>query len=67
MIMSACMMLDYLGEKSISQKIQNAIAKVVEEGKVQCYDMKKMRGTPEVVKQGAASTKQMADAIIAKL
>ena len=67
MIMSACMMLDHLGEKEISNKIQKAIAEVIEEGKVQCYDMKKMRGTPDVVKQGAASTKEMADAIIAKL
>jgi len=40
---------------------------VIEEGKVQSYDMKKMRGTQEVIHQGAASTRQMADAIIAKL
>ena len=43
------------------------IAEVVEEGKVQCYDMKKMRGSVDSVKLGAASTTQMADAIIAKL
>ena len=67
MIMSACMMLDYIGEKEISNKIQKAIAEVVEEGKVQCYDMKKMRGSEDAVKLGAASTTQMADAIIAKL
>ena len=67
MIMSACMMLDYIGEKEISNKIQKAIAEVVEEGKVQCYDMKKMRGSVDSVKLGAASTTQMADAIIAKL
>jgi 3-isopropylmalate dehydrogenase len=67
MIMSACMMLDYLGEKAISAKIQKAIAAVVAEGKVQSYDMKKLRGSQDAIKQGAASTKQMADAIIAKL
>ncbi|MCX6230218.1 MAG: isocitrate/isopropylmalate family dehydrogenase [Bacteroidetes bacterium] len=67
MIMSACMMLDYLGEKAISDKIQKAIATVVEEGKVQSYDMKKLRGSQDAINQGAASTKQMADAIIAKL
>jgi len=67
MIMSACMMLDHLGEKEISEKIQKAIAEVIEEGKVQSYDMKKMRGTPDVIHQGAASTRQMADAIIEKL
>jgi 3-isopropylmalate dehydrogenase len=29
--------------------------------------MMKMRGTPDVIKKGAASTKEMADAIIEKL
>ena len=67
MVMSACMMLDYIGEKEISEKIQKAIAIVVEEGKVQSYDMMKLRGSQDAIKQGAASTKQMADAIIAKL
>jgi 3-isopropylmalate dehydrogenase len=67
MFMSACMMLDYLGEKDLSQKIQNAIGEVVKEGKVKTYDMMKLRGTQEVIHQGAASTKQMTDAIIAKL
>ena len=66
MVMSACMMLDYLGEKAISAKIQDAIAKVVEEGKVQSYDMMKLRGSQNAINQGAASTKQMADAIISK-
>ena len=67
MIMSACMMLDHIGEIEISKKIQKACADVVAEGEVKCYDMKKMRGTADVIHQGAASTKQMADAIIAKL
>ncbi len=67
MIMSACMMLDHIGEPKISEKIQNAIAKVVEEGKVKTYDMMKLPGTPDAVAKGAASTQQMADAIIAKL
>jgi 3-isopropylmalate dehydrogenase len=43
------------------------VAKVVAEGKVKAYDMMKMSGKQEVVEQGAASTKQMTDAIIAKL
>jgi 3-isopropylmalate dehydrogenase len=67
MVMSACMMLDYIGEKEISAKIQKAIAAVVEEGKVQSYDMMKLRGSQDAINQGAASTTQMADAIIAKL
>lgn len=67
MIDSACMMLDYLGEAEISAKIHRAVAEVVQDGMVKTYDMMKLRGCPEVIKQGAASTIQMADAIIAKL
>jgi isocitrate dehydrogenase (NAD+) len=64
MIESACMMLDYIGEKKISSKIRKAIAEVIEEGKVRTYDMMKMAGRPEVIDNGAASTSMMADEII---
>jgi isocitrate dehydrogenase (NAD+) len=67
MILSACMMLDHIGEHEISGRIQKAVAEVVEEGKVRAYDMLKLSGSPDVINKGAASTKQMADAIIAKL
>lgn len=67
MIESACMMLDFINENEIARNIRKATAEVVEEGKVQTYDMKKMRGKEEVVENGAASTKEMADAVIAKL
>jgi 3-isopropylmalate dehydrogenase len=67
MIESACMMLDFIDENKIAARIRKAIAEVVEEGKVRTYDMMKMRGRADVVENGAASTKQMADAIIAKL
>jgi isocitrate dehydrogenase (NAD+) len=67
MIESACMMLDYLEEKEISARIKKAIADVIREGKVKTYDMMKMTGRPEVIQNGAASTSQMTDAIIAHL
>jgi 3-isopropylmalate dehydrogenase len=67
MIESACMMLDHLGEAEISGRIRQAIAGVILEGKVRTYDMLKLSGKPEVIRQGAASTKMMADAIIHKL
>jgi 3-isopropylmalate dehydrogenase len=67
MMESACMMLDHINENEISAKIRKAVAEVVEEGKVRTYDMMKMRGRADVVENGAASTKEMADAIIAKL
>ena len=67
MIESACMMLDYLGEMKISYKIRKSIADVIREGKVRTYDMMKMKGRPEVIQGGAASTIQMTEAIIAAL
>jgi isocitrate dehydrogenase (NAD+) len=67
MVMSACMMLDHIGETDMAVKIRNAIAKVVEEGKVRTYDMLKLRGSQEALNQGAASTKEIADEIIKNL
>jgi len=67
MIESACMMLDFIDEKDKAAKIRNAVAKVIKEGKVRTYDMLKMRGKPDVIKNGAATTGEMADAVIAKL
>lgn len=67
MILSACMMLEHIGETEKSQKIKNAIAKVVEEGKVKTYDMLKIKGGPDAIKNGANSTQEMTNAIISKL
>jgi len=67
MIESACMMLDFIDAQDIAQKIRKAIAKVILEGKVQTYDMKKMKGSPDVIEKGVATTTQMADAIINEL
>ena len=67
MIESACMMLDYIDENEIASKIRKAVAEVISDGKVRTYDMMKMTGRADVVEKGAASTTQMADAVIAKL
>ncbi len=67
MIASACMMLDYIGENEMAYMIRDAIAEVIAEGKIRTYDMMKMQGKPDVISEGAASTRQMADAIIQKL
>jgi 3-isopropylmalate dehydrogenase len=67
MIESAVMMLEYIGEDAIAGKIRKAVAAVIAEGKVRTYDMMKMTGKPDVVARGAASTTQMADAVIARL
>jgi 3-isopropylmalate dehydrogenase len=67
MMMSAVMMLNHIGETEMGTRIRNAIAKVIEKGEVQCYDMMKLRGGPQVINQGAATTQQMTNAVIAEL
>ncbi len=67
MILSACMMLDHLGETEKAERIRAAIAQVVQEGKVRTYDMMKLPGGPDAIAKGAASTQQMTDAILARL
>ena len=67
MFLSACMMLDHIGENEIAERIRNAIAEVIKEGKVRTYDMLKIRGGADAIEKGAATTRQMTDAVIAKL
>ena len=67
MFMSACMMLDHIGEKETADKIRKAIAKVIEEGKFRTYDMMKLRGNAEVFNYGAVSSIDLTDAVIANL
>ena len=67
MILSTCMMLDHIDETDKATRIRNAVAKVVEKGKVRAYDMLKLRGCQEILEQGAASTTEMTDEIIKNL
>ncbi len=67
MFLSACMMLDHIGETATAEKIRKAIAAVIEEGKVRTYDMMKLRGSAKVFEQGACNTQEMTDAVISKL
>ena len=67
MVLSAVMMLDWLGETEIAGKIRDAVAAVVVDGQVRCYDMLKLRGGPQAITDGAATTTQMTDAIITEL
>lgn len=67
MILSAAMMVEHVGEIDKSDRIKNAVAAVVKEGKVRTYDMMRISGGAKSISQGAASTTQMADAILARL
>lgn len=61
-LLSAVMMLKFLGEDAKAQMLEKAVAAVIEEGKFVTYDLKNNRNDPTAV-----GTSQMADAIIQKL
>lgn len=67
MFLSAVMMLEHVGEIQKAHRIRQAIAEVVQEGKVRTYDMMRVPGGPKAISQGAASTIEMTDAVLAKL
>ncbi|HLD81216.1 MAG TPA: isocitrate/isopropylmalate dehydrogenase family protein [archaeon] len=62
MILSGAMMLSYLGEREAGMKIEQAVAKVISEGKRVTYDLKAQRDDP-----GAVGTSEMAKAVIKAL
>jgi isocitrate dehydrogenase (NAD+) len=62
MILSGVMMLIHLGETEAAQRLENAVASVIAEGRDVTYDMKPTPDDPT-----AATTAGVADAIIEKL
>ncbi|MFQ5504971.1 MAG: isocitrate/isopropylmalate dehydrogenase family protein [Planctomycetota bacterium] len=62
MILSGVMMLRHIEEAGAADRLENAVAKVIAEGKDVTYDMKDDRNDPSAV-----GTQEMADAIIAAM
>jgi isocitrate dehydrogenase (NAD+) len=62
MMLSGVLMLRWIGETAAADKVENAIAAVIAEGKNVTYDLK-----PEGRQDKAVGTSQVADAIIAKM
>jgi isocitrate dehydrogenase (NAD+) len=62
MILSGVMMLRHLGELTAAERLEKAVASVVEEGKDVTYDLKPFPDDPT-----AATTSRMADAIIRRM
>jgi isocitrate dehydrogenase (NAD+) len=58
LILSGMLMLKHMGETDASTRLENAVAKVIEEGKYVTYDLKADRNDPTAV-----GTREMADAI----
>ena len=61
-MLSGVLMLRYLEEKDAADRLENAIAAVIAEGQNVTYDMKADRDN-----LSAATTSQVADAVIARL
>jgi isocitrate dehydrogenase (NAD+) len=61
-ILSAVLMLKYIGEQKKAKILEDAVASIIREGKFVTYDMKEKRSDPSAV-----GTKEMADAIIKKI
>jgi isocitrate dehydrogenase (NAD+) len=61
-MLSGVMMLRYLEEGDAAERLEEAIAEVIREGKSVTYDMKPRRDDPTAV-----GTSEVADAIIDKL
>ena len=62
LILSGMLMLEHLGEAEAAEKLENAVAGVIAEGKDVTYDMKPNRDDPTAV-----GTQEMADAICRKI
>jgi len=67
MFLSAVMMLEHVGEVEKANRIREAIAAVVREGRVRTYDMMRIPGGASAIPLGAASTTELTDAVIGKL
>jgi 3-isopropylmalate dehydrogenase len=62
MILSAQMMLDWLGEKDMAERVKSAIAAVIAEGKYRTYDMGGSHSSTEVAEAVAGKAKAGAPA-----
>jgi isocitrate dehydrogenase (NAD+) len=62
LILSGVLMLRHLGKTAEADKLENAVAAIIAEGKYVTYDLKENRDDPTAV-----GTKEMADAIIRHL
>ena len=62
MILSAALLLRYIGETKAADSLENAVREVLAEGRQVTYDLKPKRDDPTAV-----GTKEMADAVIARL
>ena len=66
-ILAGALLAEHAGSPEAATRIRSAIAAVIADGRVRTYDMLRLRPGPDAVARGAATTRVMADAIVAKL
>jgi len=66
-ILAGALLAEHAGKPETAKRIREALAKVVALGRVRTYDMLRLRAGPDVVAMGAATTRQMTDAVLAQL
>ena len=66
-ILAGALLAEHAGDPGAAARIRAAIAAVVAEGRVRTYDMLRLHAGPDVVAKGAASTRDMTGAILARL
>jgi isocitrate/isopropylmalate dehydrogenase len=54
MLLTITLMLDWLGEKKPAKRLEDAIAKVIKEGKIRTYDVGGSNTSLEVAREVAA-------------
>lgn len=65
-ILAAALLAEHAGAAETASRVRAAIASVVALGRVRTYDMLRLPAGSHVLSQGAASTRAMTDAIVAR-
>jgi 3-isopropylmalate dehydrogenase len=66
-ILAGALLAEHAGILEVATRIRSAIAAVIAEGRVRTYDMLRLLAGPDVVARGAATTRQMTDAVVERL
>jgi 3-isopropylmalate dehydrogenase len=66
-ILAGALLAESAGAPEVAGRIRSAVAAVVAGGRVRTYDMLRLAAGPDVVSRGAAGTRAMADAVVARI
>ena len=66
-ILAGALLAEHAGAPEVAARIREAISVVIAAGRVRTYDMLQLRSDEDVLAKGAAGTRRMAEAIVARL